>query len=341
MKRCIVKFLDGFTATAAINDTPANGNTELDIDTVSDNDIAPGTRFTIAGVDREYHVLTVVKNEIQLVTVDATSGNFTLGFIGTIASPISVQTTASIAEGATAAAVQTELEALAALVPGDVAVTGSAGGPFTIEFTGNYAGVDIGLLVATDVDLMGGGSDVVATVVNAGGAAPNRITFTPALLTADTIPSDDDVITFGPHTLTIKTGDGEVNYEETKPREYELDRGELDDVVDGDQEPMQVSLAMKWEELTAIPGAETPTPEDVIKFRGPAAGWTSSDADDCRPPAIDIEITHTPRCAGGQLERVTLPDFRYETLPHSYNDGTISMTGRCNAVEALIERIEQ
>jgi len=335
LKRCTVRFKDGFAATALVNDSPVNGDTIVEIDNVSNQSITPGTRFTFENIDREYHVTAVTRNELQSLTVDATDGNFTITFDG--------QTTGNIdydSGALTAATIQTALEALSNIAPGDVVVTGSAGGPYLVEFTGVYAGEDVPAMTTTDVDLSGGGTEVVVSTVNAGGEI-NRITFTPALASADGIPNNNDDITFGPHTLTIKTGDGEVNYEETRPREYELDRGELDDVVDGDEEPMQVNLNMKWEELTAIPGAETPTPEDVLKQRGPAANWTSSDPDACRSFAIDIEITHTPRCADGQLERVTLPDFRYEGLPHSYNDGQIAMTGRCNATEAIVERIEQ
>lgn len=54
-----------------------------------------------------------------------TGGTFTLSFGG--------QTTAGIAFNATAAAVQAALEALSNLDPGDVTVTGNAGGPYTVK----------------------------------------------------------------------------------------------------------------------------------------------------------------------------------------------------------------
>jgi hypothetical protein len=335
LKRCTVRLKDGFSATALVNDTPVNGDTSVDIDNVSNQNISPGTRFTFESIDREYHVTAVTRNEVQSLTVDATDGNFTITFDG--------QTTANIdydTGALTAATIQSALEALSNIAPGDVSVSGAAGGPYLVEFMGTYAGTNVAAMTTTDVDLSGGGTDVVVATVNAGGNV-NRITFTPAIATADGIPNNNDDVTFTAHTLTIKVGDGEVNYEETVNREYELDRGELDDVVDGDDEPMTVNLSMKWEEIAAITGAETPTPEDVLKQRGPAADWVSTDSDTCRPYAIDIEITHTPRCAGGYIERVTLPDFRYEGAPHNYNDGTLNITGRCNATEAVVERIEQ
>ena len=102
-------------------------------------------------------------NEVQTLTVDATSGTYTLTFDG--------ETTAAIAEAATAAAVQSALEALSNINAGDVVVAGSAGGPYTITFTGQYAGVNVPLITATDVDLAGGGDTVGVVQTNAGGSA--------------------------------------------------------------------------------------------------------------------------------------------------------------------------
>ncbi len=69
--------------------------------------------------------------EVQTVTITGTptGGNFTLTFDG--------QTTANIAYNAAAAAVQTALENLSNLLPGDVAVTGGPGPgtPWTVTFT--------------------------------------------------------------------------------------------------------------------------------------------------------------------------------------------------------------
>lgn len=62
------------------------------------------------------------------VTGAPTGGTFTLTYNG--------QTTAGIAYNATAAAVQSALEALSNVNPGDVTVTGNAGGPWTIATAG-------------------------------------------------------------------------------------------------------------------------------------------------------------------------------------------------------------
>jgi hypothetical protein len=215
----------------------------------------------------------------------------------------------------------------------DAQVSGTpAADAVTMTITGApAANIPIGTLFTV------AGSGRIHQITARSGGPPNTsITFTPGLTDA---LSNGAAITFLGRGLIIKVGDGEVNYEETKTREYELDRGELDDVVDGDDEPMTVNLSMKWEEIASAPGATFATPEEALKQKGAAADWESTDSDECRPYAIDIIIEHVPRCSTGYVERVTLPEFRHESLPHNYNDGTINVTGRCNATEAIVERI--
>jgi hypothetical protein len=74
---------------------------------------------------------------VHLVTVTATGGTFTLTFAAV--------TTTAIAEAATAATVQAALVALATVGTGNVAVTGAAGGPFTVTFTGTLAATALAL----------------------------------------------------------------------------------------------------------------------------------------------------------------------------------------------------
>ncbi|MDX1968590.1 MAG: RHS repeat-associated core domain-containing protein [Planctomycetaceae bacterium] len=78
-------------------------------------------------------------HEVQIVTVsNATGGTFTLALAG--------ERTAQLDEAATAGEVEAALEALDGLDA--VAVSGSAGGPWTITFQGSQAGLDLPLLVA-------------------------------------------------------------------------------------------------------------------------------------------------------------------------------------------------
>lgn len=74
----------------------------------------------------------------HLVTVsDATGGTFTLTYGGA--------TTAAIAYDAAASAVQAALAALASVGTGNVAVTGDAGGPWSVTFVGTLANTALAL----------------------------------------------------------------------------------------------------------------------------------------------------------------------------------------------------
>lgn len=101
-------------------------------------------------------------NELQLVIVDATGGTFTLTY--------SAQTTAATAFNATAAAVQAALEALSNIAPGDVLVTGIAGGPWQVEFMGTLANTDVAKMTGSGAALTGGSQSVAVVTTRPGHA---------------------------------------------------------------------------------------------------------------------------------------------------------------------------
>ncbi|MFB7867349.1 hypothetical protein [Streptomyces sp. NPDC056069] len=112
-----------------------------------------------------YEPYAAVTNEVQSVTVTGspTGGTFTLTFNG--------QTTGAIAYNATAAAVQTALVALSNINPGDVTVTGNAGGPYSVSFGGQYLGDNVAQMTAT-ASLTGGTTPgVTVATTTAGGTA--------------------------------------------------------------------------------------------------------------------------------------------------------------------------
>jgi hypothetical protein len=99
-------------------------------------------------------------DEVQTVT-EGGSGltSFTLTYSG--------QTTASLLAAATAAQVQSALEALSNIGVGDVIVTGSAGGPYTVTFGGALANTNVAQMTATPT---GGTGTVTVATTTAGGA---------------------------------------------------------------------------------------------------------------------------------------------------------------------------
>lgn len=93
---------------------------------------------------------TVDTNEVQTVTISGspTGGTFTLTFSGS--------TTDTIAYNAAASTVQTKLRALDSIDGANVSVTGSAGGPYTVEFIGELAATNVAQMTASGAGLTGG-----------------------------------------------------------------------------------------------------------------------------------------------------------------------------------------
>jgi len=125
------------------------------------NGIKSGTPVGMVTATRLYGPYTGDgTDEVQTVT-EGGSGltSFTLTYAG--------QTTAAIPAAASAAAVQSALEALSNIAVGDVTVAGSPGGPYTVTFGGDLANTNVAQMTATPTG--GTGTVVVATTV-AGGA---------------------------------------------------------------------------------------------------------------------------------------------------------------------------
>lgn len=145
--------------------------------------------------------------------------------------------------------------------------------------------------------------------------------------------------------ISIKIGEGNLTYSESRNVEYILDRGLLDEVRLGDQIPVDVTFDFVWEFLTGNTDTSTtlPTIEDALKRVGNASAWASTDSDPCRPFALDIVLEDVPSCTafGQEQEFITLADFRYDTLDHDLRAGTVAVTGRCNVTEASIVRSAQ
>jgi hypothetical protein len=113
------------------------------------------------------------KNEVQKVEVLATGGLFNLLFIQNGEEPVGSlikQETGAIPFDASAEAVQGALEGLAAFGPGDVTVSGPAGGPWTFEFTGVFADTDLHQFEEGSVkELTGGAQELGISTLQDGG----------------------------------------------------------------------------------------------------------------------------------------------------------------------------
>lgn len=109
-------------------------------------------------------------SEVQTVTITGTptDGTFTLTFRG--------RTTANIDHDAAAAAVESALEALPVIGEGNVTVSGSAGGPYTVTFGGDLANTPLPIMTAADA-LTGGTDPGVTVAVVTEGLAPKGVLF--------------------------------------------------------------------------------------------------------------------------------------------------------------------
>lgn len=92
------------------------------------------------------------QNEQVLLTMSesVTSGTFTLTYDSSVST--------DIAYNATSATVKSALEATASIGSGDVNVSGPAGGPWLIEFTGSLAGQDVLAITSDGTNLVGAGT---------------------------------------------------------------------------------------------------------------------------------------------------------------------------------------
>jgi hypothetical protein len=109
-------------------------------------------------------------NETQTVTIGGspTGGTFTLSWTGTTQTPVPTETTGTIAYNASAATVQTAIAALPSVGTGNVAVTGSNGGPWTITLQGTLARTRTSVFAVGTNSLTPSGTITIAETVQGG-----------------------------------------------------------------------------------------------------------------------------------------------------------------------------
>jgi hypothetical protein len=117
------------------------GNSLQPVITLGSNNFTGGTSPGVT-----FNHLTSGKapiNAQQTITVVGVGGSFTLTYGGI--------TTVPIAYNAPATSVSAALQGLSSITSGGCAVSGSSGGPYTVQFTGVLGGQAIALLIATPI----------------------------------------------------------------------------------------------------------------------------------------------------------------------------------------------
>ncbi len=352
----------GVGATAEVSTTAAvSGDTSLTVKNVfiprakNRQKIPVGARFTLATeANNPVHVVQsrvqatgVGTNEQQIVQlVDAlaadapTGGTFTLSF-GTL-------TTIPIAYDASATDVQDALNSLTGLancfVVAFTPVASTVNSYWTVTFQGLLGNAKQPLLVGNGVALTGGVSTVVTVAETVAGTSPDQtvdITFSPAIGAATSTYSVGDVITFQAQQLAIKIGEGNLTYTEKKEYKYDLERGNLDAVREGNEVPVDMKFEAVYEHITTGTG-EPLSPIDALKGELGAAEWVTSDpVDPCQPYSVQVQIEYVPPCSGQDIEYTVFPDFRVETKEIDFMKAMISVNGKCNITEAEVYRVPQ
>jgi hypothetical protein len=320
-------------------------------------------------------------NEKQTVTIGGTptGGTFTLTFGG--------NTTNLILFDASAAQVQSSLEALPSIGEGNVSVT-KLSWVYTVEFIGALSEAHQTDMTKDATQLTPSGTVTVAeTVAGGDGTGPTQtdtsltistvslntavttkvpvgarftiagetdadqvhvvtartpastgpttsITFTPALGAGSY--STGATLTFDKQSIEIKVGEGDAKWSEANQYKYDLDRGHLDAVRAGDDVPMDVSLNCTFDQIKSGTG-EVITPVEALKGIDAAAEWVSSSSDLCEPYSVDLVIIDTRPCGAVNSRSYTFPDFRSEKRDFDIKAATIAVSGKCNAVEPIIE----
>lgn len=356
LKDAIVRLKDGFSngdSTPLVDASESIGATLIELEESSMETTVPvGAHVKFASFDTKYTITARTINaagedEVQtMLTSTATGGTFSME----ITLPgLSMIETAQIAYNATAGTIQTAIDtALAGAIvagvtytAGDLAVTGGPAHTTSVVFTFSGNSVkkrNIAMLVV-DGALLTGGTAGAISETNRGvpAGSTTSITISPTLVDA---LSADDSVTFLPIELEIKIGEGNFTYDENREIEFIRDRGILDTYRLGDEQPMDVSFDFTWEFITAIAGATTPTIEEAFKRTNAAATWTSSNPDECAAYTVDIEIINAPDCGGVLAEVIKLPMFLYTQLSHDTDAAQVSVTGQCNATQAVITRTD-
>ena len=341
LRDCIIRLKDGLTGTAA----SARKTNEKQAVTITG---ATGGNFTLT-----FSGQTTVAIDYDATAAEVQGALELLSNIGagnvhvTGTAPFLVEFIGTLAE-----ANQDEMTTGDSLTPTEATIevaTTQVGGVGTAPSSGNTTQTITSVsLNTTDTDLVpigarftiagetAGTTKHVVTVRTPSSSSPTtNITFTPALGAGTYLTGA--VLTFAPQEVEIKVGEGDVTYTEKNDYKYDLDRGDLDTVREGDQQPMDVKFSLVYEHITTGT-SEDISPMDALKRKGGAAAWVSSATDKCEPYAIDVEVEHAPPCGTSQSETTTFPDFRSESREISFKDSTITVSGKCNAVEPIVGR---
>jgi len=287
--------------------------------------------YTAAAAQAALQALTTIGSGNVTVTGTTGTGPFTVTFVGDLAGenlPL-IDSEANSLMTSGPAAIVISHSTLTAGVPA------YAAGISTIAIDTGTGTIQVGDSFSITNDDTTLNDATVYTMT--GGNGTSSVTFTPALTLA---VQNNAVVAVAPHTLQVRLGDGSFSYTEKKAREYKKNRGKLDSVRNGDEEPLEVKLDFGWIFIKSSTGEDL-TVEDVLKQQGQASTWVSAGQDPCEPYCVTLRIEYVPPCSTAKKEIIDLAEFRYEELQHDTKTAMIACTGKCNLTQATVTRVDQ
>ncbi len=162
------------------------------------------------------------------------------------------------------------------------------------------------------------------------------VTFLPVIPVTQ-VPVSGDAVTFLPQQVELKLGEGNGSFEEKINYEYRKNRGKLDYVKKGDEEPLQVDLDFDFEHATTGTN-EVISPRDALKQQGAASMWVTT-GDLCEPYAVNVFIKHIPPCGTSETDEILLETFRVESLKFDLKESKVTCSGKCNVTEPVYTRV--
>lgn len=141
--------------------------------------------------------------------------------------------------------------------------------------------------------------------------------------------------------IEIKLVDSGLTWTEHDNKIYVLDRGVLDHMRQGDEQPVDIALNLKFVELIAH-DSQAPTPYEAVKAVGAAASWVSTNDDGGGVYTTNLEFTISNPDPSAQDELITFAKFTPET-PADFGEGdehnTLVISGKAFITAPSAEKL--
>jgi hypothetical protein len=135
-----------------------------------------------------------------------------------------------------------------------------------------------------------------------------------------------------PKTLVIPISSGDFSFDINTPSFIVMNRGKIDSRKAGDQQPVDISFSVMFEQWSYGSGLSTGiSVADAFLGIGGASTWVSTDA--CGPFSVDIQFDMVDPCTPGKKETLVFGKFHADKL--SFKEGneanSLSITGKALA----------